>query len=130
MPEPVRSNEDLARMSTMQLVTRAVEDARELARAEIALAKQDVRAEVTAALRGARELAIAYGCTVLGVALIVAAISIDIGRGAVALFAGIVAIVAAGILGGLGYAALPKRPLESTRRRITDDIDRVKEHVA
>jgi hypothetical protein len=32
--------------------------------------------------------------------------------------------------GASGYALLPKKPLEPTRRRLMGDVDRLKEHIA
>ena len=125
--------DELAQLSTFELVRRAVEEARELARAEVELAKQDLRAEVHDAVRGARDIAIAYTCAVLFLASLVTALAVGASHRAgtaIAIIAAALFVVAASILAVIGYGALPKKPLGPTRRRISDDVNQMKEHVA
>jgi lipopolysaccharide export LptBFGC system permease protein LptF len=119
----------LAELSTADLVKRTLDDARQLARTELELGKQEMRAELKAAIRGASELAAAFACAVLVVASLVTAIVLGTRPWVGILFA-VVFAIAGGVLGGLGVKALPKKPLDTTRQRIASDVDRLKEHIA
>jgi hypothetical protein len=120
----------LTELSAGDLVKRTLDDARQLARAELALAKQDMRAEIKAAIRGATELGAAFACAVLVIASLVTWIVVGTGRGWVGILFAVLFAIVGGVLGGMGAKALPKKPLEPTRQRIASDIDRLKEHIA
>jgi hypothetical protein len=127
---PERPDEDLAGLSTMQLVARAVDEARQLVRLEIDLAKQDLRSEIKSARRAARDLAIAYACAVLAIATLVTALAVGAEKAMLAVVTAIASVVAGAIATKLGIDALPRRPLQPTQQRLRDDLDRLKEHVA
>jgi Flp pilus assembly protein TadB len=127
---PDTSSEDLAQLSTIELARRALDEARQLARAEAELAKQDLRAEVRDALHAARDLAIAYACAVLVLASLVTALAVGAEHAAIAVAAACAFLVVGAILGALGYKAAPKHALGPTRRRLSDDVHQLKQHVA
>jgi hypothetical protein len=123
-PDPV------AELSTRELVKRTLDDARQLARTELELARQDLRGEVRSAIRAASGLAAAFACGVLVIASIVTTIALGAGRAWVGILFAVLFAIGGGVLGGLGVNAIPKKPLDPTRQRITGDIDRLKEHIA
>jgi hypothetical protein len=128
-PTPTLQPDPLTELSTADLVKRTLDDARQLARTELELAKQDLRAELKSTIRGASELAAAFACAVLVIASLVTAIVFGTRPWVGILFAVLFAI-GGGVLGGLGVKALPKKLMDPTRQRIASDVDRLKEHIA
>ena len=120
----------LDELSTVQLVSRTLDDAKNLVRTELELAKQDLRVEAKAAMRGAVELVLAFSCAILMLASLVMSIVLAIGHSKLALGFAVLFLVLGAIAGVLGYKTLPKQPLELTRNRMARDIDRLKEHMA
>jgi len=130
MDTPTLPSDPLAGLSAAELVKRTLDDARQLARAELELAKQDLRAELKSAIRGVAELAGAFACATLVIACLVISIVLTTGGAKLALGFAVMFAVAGALLGAFGFKALPKKLLEPTRRRITNDVDRLKEHIA
>jgi uncharacterized membrane protein YqjE len=117
--------------SAAQLITAALKESRELARIELKLAKAELTQELKAAKKSAIGIGVAVVFAILGLAL--AAVAIVFVAGATAAAAGVVSSVllaVAAAAGLAGYSALPKKPLERTRRHLNDDYHRLKEHLA
>jgi uncharacterized membrane protein YqjE len=127
--KPSEQTDHLDELSTADLLGRTMSDAKQLVRTELALAKQDLRADAKAAMRGAVELVLAYSCGVLMLASLVMSIALAVGHSALALGFAIAFFVLGAVAGALGYKALPKHPLDATRTRVAGDIDRLKEHM-
>ena len=121
--------DQLGELPISALAAQTIEDARELVKVELELAKQDLREELKAATRSMIELAISFACAVLAVGSLVVSVALATGGAWVAFGFGIAFLVAGGILGAAGYAAFPKHPLEPTRDRLVTDVERLKEHV-
>jgi hypothetical protein len=120
----------LDQLSAAELVSRTLADAKQLARSELELAKQDLRTEAKAAIRGAGALIAAFACALLMLACLAMSLVLAAGSAKLALGLAVGFLVLAAIAAILGYKALPKQPLAFTRRRVASDVDRLKEHMA
>lgn len=130
-PPSERSPTVLEEASTADLVRQVVDEARELVRLEVALARAEVKVELQHAQRAAIGLGVALASAVLVLCLLAVALVLAVGGTAIA-----AVVVALGFLvvGGLaalfGYGMLPKAPLEKTRHRLENDVNQLKEHLA
>jgi uncharacterized membrane protein YqjE len=135
MAEP-RSTGGLRELPLREVVSALAAKASELARAEVALAKAEVRQDVRTELRMASGLGIAGVCAILTLALLLVAVVFAFaesgtlpGWAAALLVAGVV--LAIGTVAGLvGWAKRVKTPLDSTRRSLTESVKWVKERIA
>lgn len=128
---PERHVAALEEASTGDLVREAMDEAKELVRLEIELAKAEVNEELARVERAA----IGFGIAAAGVviALCLLAVALVFALGGTALVALAVAggfVVVSGCAAWLGRRVLPKSPLEKTRSRLTNDVNLLKEHIA
>lgn len=128
--QPPPQGDPLDQLSAADLISRTLADAKQLARTELELAKQDLRTEAKAAVRGAAALLGAFACALLMLACLVMALVLTVGGARLALGFAAGFLVLGAIVAILGYKAIPKQPLEVTRRRVANDVDRLKEHMA
>jgi uncharacterized membrane protein YqjE len=132
--EPAPSERNPAMLeeaSTADLVREAMDEAKELVRLEVALAKEEVKEEFAQLQRAVISLGIAAGASVIVLCLLAVALVLALGGTALAALGvagGFLAV--AGIAGYLGYGMLPKNPLEKTRHRLQNDLNQLKEHIA
>jgi len=121
--------------STGDLIKQAFDEARELVRIEVGLAKEEAHEQIRAVTRAAIVGAIALVGLLLFLSTATVAFVLGVSKtqsgGAVA------ALVIAGIFllascaaGAMAYRLVPKKPGGETRRRIESDIKELKEHVA
>ena len=130
-PPSERSVASLEAASTADLVREAMEGARELVRLEVALAKEEMKAELEHVQRAAVGLGIALASSVLVLCLLSVALVLALGGTAiVALLVALVFLVIGGVAALVGYSKLPKAPLERTRHRLETDMIQLKEHIA
>lgn len=116
------SGDSRAETPTVDLVKEAVQDARELVRAEIDLAKVDLREEAGRLKIAAFALGAAAGAAVFGGAMLLVALSLAIAVGPLpALFIGLGLVALAAIAMAVGYDQLPRRALRRTRDRLEAD---------
>lgn len=118
-------------VSTVDLVKTAIDEARELFKTEFALAKDELRREMT----GVKVSAISFSATavlaVLGVSMLLIAWALAFFPNPIpSLIAGAVLLVGAGIAAFVGYRAVPKKPLEATKARLETDVQVLKERLA
>lgn len=121
----------LEEASTADLVREILDEARELVRIEVEIAKSEMRREVVQAKRAAVGFAVALSAAIVVIALLAVALVLALGGTALAalgLAGGFVVVSAVG--GVAGYGALPRRPLALTRERISADVKELKEHLA
>ena len=115
---------------TAALIREAVTDAQALIKLEVRLARNEVRDELV----GLRSAAIAFGVAavlaLLGVALLLVALVLAISPIVGAVVAGASLLGVAVIFAVVGAYIAPKKPLDRTRRRLTEDVKELKEHVA
>jgi Putative Actinobacterial Holin-X, holin superfamily III len=122
---------EIAKLSTPELVARIAQDAQDLVKAEIQLAKSEVRSTVQGVGAVAKRMAVAgvlgLGAylTLLGAA--VAGLSLVLETWAAALIVGGVLLLSAVTFAMLGAKAAPKAPLERTRRSIHEDLKLAKD---
>ena len=113
------------------LVKDAIAEGRELVKLEVAIAKTELRTEVARAKRSAIFFGAALVFAIVGLSMLFVALALFIAVSAVpALVIGAVLLVAAAIAGVVGYKAIPKKPLDHTKRRLETDLHLLKERVA
>lgn len=116
---------------TTDLMKEALGEAKHLVQLEVALAKEEVKREASAA----KTSAIAFGSSavlaLIGVTLLLVALALALFPSAiVALVIGGLFVIGAGVLGILGYKSIPKKPLDATKKRLETDVKILKERVA
>jgi hypothetical protein len=117
--------------STADLVREAADEAKELVRIEVALAKDEARKEVKEIEGAAAAFAVAAAALIVCLALLAVAIVLAVGATVpAALIVAACFFVLAGIGAGVGYALIPKKPLEHTRERVGADVHQLEEHAA
>jgi hypothetical protein len=117
--------------SSAELVREAMEEARELIRLEVALARDEVKREAAATKNAGIAFGIGGALLLVGVTLLFVALALAIFPGPVpSLVLGLVLSTAAVLAGALGMKLVPRKPLGETRRRIEQDVERVRERVA
>ena len=117
--------------STGDLVREALDEAKELVRLEIELAKNEISEELVEAKKAAVGFVIGGAFMVLSLCLLSVALVLALGGTAViALVVAGVFMVIAGAGAFFGYSMLPKKPMDQTRRRLTTDFKSLKEHLA
>lgn len=114
-----------------ELVKGALGDARELVRLEVELATHEAREQVTSALRAAIAFGAALAAATVALVLFATALVFALGGDAgVAAAVGGGVVAAAGVAAAVGYAALPRKPMEQTRARMRSDVRQITERLA
>ncbi len=131
MNRPPPERLPLEEASTADLVREALDEAKELVRLEVAIAKDEVKKE----MKQAKAAAIAFGVALAAalVMLSLLAVAIVLAAGGTVVAALIVAaafLVVAGAGAAAGYAAVPKKPLDHTLSNVKRDVTQLKEHIA
>ncbi|MBN9160927.1 MAG: hypothetical protein BGO98_02090 [Myxococcales bacterium 68-20] len=128
-PQPERLA--LEEASTADLVREALEEAKELARIEIELARIEIQKEIKQARKAAVVFGIALAAGVLVLCLIAVALVIALGGTVLAALAVAGALLLIGVAAAFaGYSLLSKKPLERTRHRLRSEVAQLKEHIA
>ncbi len=118
-------------LSTADLVRGALDEARELVRVEIEIAKGELHREVERAKHAAIVLGLAAASSILVLSsLVVAAVLALGGAPGIAIVAAAIFLVLGVGCGLAGYTMIPKTPLGQTRRRLESDVRQLKEHIA
>jgi hypothetical protein len=129
--EPEVHRPSLPLASSAELVKEAMDEAKQLIRLEVALAKEEVKREAVSAKNAGIAFGVGGAVLLVGVSLLFVALALAIFPGPIpSLVLGLVLVAFAAIAGVSGAKLLPKRPLAETRRRIETDVERVKERVA
>jgi hypothetical protein len=117
---------DVSRLSTPELVARIAQDAQNLVKAEIQLAKSELRADVHGAVSAVKRLgaAAAFGVAALSMLLVtvVLALAEIMPAWAAALLVTVALSVATAVVLRLASRARPRHPLERIRRNIKEDL--------
>ncbi|HVJ94484.1 MAG TPA: phage holin family protein [Labilithrix sp.] len=121
----------LDEVSTADLFREALDEAKELVRLEVELAKSEVEKEIARAKKAAIAIAVGLAAGVIVLSLLAVALVFALGGTA------LVALAVAGaflFMGGAaafaGYSLLPKQPLEETRHRLRSEAMELGEHIA
>lgn len=113
------------------LIRQAMEQARDLIKTEVDLAKGDVRQEVKGVARSAIAFAVGAAVGLLAVAVLLVSFGIATFPHVLPTFiVGMVLVLMAGVAVGLGVAMLPKKPLAKTRDRLEAGVQTLKERIA
>ncbi|MEJ7733324.1 MAG: YhjD/YihY/BrkB family envelope integrity protein [Polyangiaceae bacterium] len=113
-----------------ELVEDALLQTKELARLEVELAKREAVADLKGVKSGAIGLSIGLVVAIFGVTLLLVALALLIAPPALgAAIVGGVLLVVAGVVALVGWRALPRKPMERTRKRLAEDARTVKESV-
>jgi uncharacterized membrane protein len=117
-------------VSTGDLIREAVDETRSLLKAEVALARDEFRAEVKEFKVAVAALAAAALLLVLGLAFLLMSLILSIPpHWLSALIAGLILVALAAGAGLLGYSLIPKKPMEKTKERLETDVHMLKERV-
>jgi hypothetical protein len=117
--------------ATAELVREALDETRELVRLEVALAREELAAELSRAKAALVSLAAAGGLVLSGLTLVQVAIALAFSKAwLVALVLGLVLVVLGGAIALGGWNALPRKVLRETRERIESDFRQLKERIA
>ncbi len=132
---PVRG-EPLRRMETKELVAETGRKASLLIRKEIELAKTELRADVRSEIKMASGLGVAGLCALVGLEMLLVALAFCLfeggvlpGWGASLIIAGVVFAIGA-VAGLWGWAKRVRKPLETTRRSVQEDVRWARERMA
>ncbi|HWL88898.1 MAG TPA: phage holin family protein [Polyangiaceae bacterium] len=126
-----RERRSLDHAPTGELIKQALDDARDLVRIEVGLAKEEARTEIKslkhAAIAGTIALVVALlFLSALTTALVFALAKLPHGADIALVLAGVY-LVASVIAGWLAYRLAPKAMAASTRRNLESDIRQIKE---
>jgi uncharacterized membrane protein YqjE len=135
-PPRVRPPDPLRRMPTKDLVTELARKASALARKEVELAKAEVKDDVRSSARMAGGLGVAGVCALVTVVMLLVALVLALAEGGVmpgwaaALLVAAV-VLAIGTAAGLwGWAKRVRKPLDTTRRSVRENVRWAKERMA
>lgn len=127
------ANQDLGSMEeapSADLLREVIEDARELVKLEVSLARDEVTHEFHAAVQSAIAFGVAGACAILVVAMLSVAIILASGALWVAFLFAFAFLAVSAVAAAVGYSRLPKKPLPTTRARLQNDVEQLKEHIA
>jgi uncharacterized membrane protein YqjE len=126
----------LRQMPTKDLVTELARKASALARKEVELAKAEVKADVHSSVRMAEGLGVAGVCALVALELLLVALVFALAEGGVmpgwaaALLVAAV-VLAVGTAAGLwGWARRVRKPLDTTRRSVKENVRWAKDRIA
>lgn len=131
MNQPPPERLPLEQASTVDLVKEALDEAKELVRLEVAIAKDEVKQEVAQTKKAAIGFGVALAFALVVLSLLAVSIVLAVGGTALAALAVAgVFMVLGGIAGYLGYTMIPEKPLDKTINRVKRDVNQLKEHIA
>jgi hypothetical protein len=113
-----------------ELIVEALDQARELTRIELALAKDEVRQELHALRASAIAAAIAAALSLSAFASLVVAVTLCVGSAWVALGVGVACAIAGAVVARVARRKVPMEPLGRTMRRLQADVRELKENLA
>lgn len=117
--------------STVALVKDILGEAGALMKAEVTLAKDEIRRELADAKRSVISFGAAAMLAILAVAMLLIAWALAFFPNPLpSAIAGGVLLAGAAIASIVGYRAVPKKPLEATRARLEADVQLVKEQLS
>ncbi len=120
---------DDSEIPTTELVKDAINQAKELTKLEIALAKDEVVREVKGLKSAAILLGAAVVLSIIGLTLVIVTAALLLGNLYIALAIGVAILVAGAISASVGWNRLPKKPLGLTAERLQADVRDLKERM-
>jgi uncharacterized membrane protein YqjE len=114
-----------------QLAKQAIEEARLLVKLEVALAKNELKEEISELKISGVAFGVAAVSGFLMLSMVCLSVVLAIGaQWWVALIGAAIWLVLALAMALIGWSSLPKQPLERTRQRLSTDLKQLKERVA
>jgi hypothetical protein len=130
-PSSERDPAMLEEASTADLVRGAMDEAKELVRLEVELAKEEVKVELKRVEHSAIAFGVSAAAAVIVLCLLGMALVLALGAtAAVALAVALAFLVVGALAGFIGYGMLPTFPLGKTRTRLQNDVNQLKEHIS
>ena len=116
---------------TAALVREALDETRDLVRLEVALAREELKAELARAKAAGVALGAAGGLSIAAFTMFMATIALAFSMmWLAALLIGAILMLLAGAMGLAGWRALPRKPLGETKERLESDLKQLKERIA
>jgi hypothetical protein len=125
----VEERDARASLGMKELLEEALAEAKNLARIEVALAKDEALSELHALHASYVSFLVCAACGVVGIAALVTSI-VMVTSFVVGFVAGGVLIAAAVSAGYAGYKRIPVHPMEKTRRRLVHESHDIQERLA
>lgn len=127
MPEETNQTDE----PTGELIREALDETRELVRLEVALAREEVKSELAQVKAGSMSLGAGAAAGMCALTMFLVAIVSSFARmWLAALVTGGILLVVGGVLGYLGYRAMPQRPMSETKERLETDVKQLRERIA
>jgi uncharacterized membrane protein YkgB len=121
-------NEDV---TNVELAREVVEQAKELVRLEVALAREELHRDVTAAKGVGIAGGVAAVTALIGATMLLVALALLLGLGPLPAFIIGCALVAIAIVSAIvALQVIPKQPMGGTRTRVMQDVRLLKERAA
>jgi hypothetical protein len=115
--------------TTTDLVQRVLQEARELVKLEVGIAKAELREQVSQVKRAGVAAALAVSCLLLCLCTLLMALVLALGNTVVAaLLVALGLAVISGSLAWMAFALAPKSVLGRTREHARSDVNEIKEH--
>ena len=127
---------ELRRLSTRDLVTELARKASELARAEVALAKAEVKEDIRSEIKMASGLGIAGVCALLTIMLLLVSVVFAIAEAEwapgwlAALIVAAVVLLIGTVAGLVGWGKRVRNPMNVTRRSLEENVKWAKERIS
>jgi uncharacterized membrane protein YqjE len=135
-PAPPPAVDPLRSMRTRELVTELAKKASLLARKEVELAKAELKSDLRTEIKMASGLGVAGLCGIFTMQLLLTAVVFALVEGgllpgwAAALVVAAVVLAIGTAVGLWGWARRVKKPLDTTRQSLQDDVRWAKEQIA
>lgn len=117
--------------STPDLLRHVLDEAKLLARAEVMVARLEVKAELNRAKGAAIALGIAFALALSALTLffVTIALALPIADWGGTLILAVVVLIFAGIVAAVGARLLPKKPMQRTQERLNEDLTLARERL-
>jgi uncharacterized membrane protein YqjE len=131
-----RPADPLRGMGTRDLVAEVARKASDLARKEIELAKAEAKADLRSSIKMASGLGVAGVCALVTLQLLLVALVLALMEGGVmsgwaaALLVAAVVLAIGTVAGLWGWAKRVRKPLDTTRRSVKENVEWAKEQIA
>ncbi len=117
--------------SASELVREALDETKQLVQIEVALAKAELRTQVTTAKVSAVAFSVALMTGILALAMGLVSLALAFSTGPLPALIIALTLLAVSIAAGvLGFMEFPRMPIPMTQKRLESDLRLIKEHIA
>jgi uncharacterized membrane protein YqjE len=113
---------DAAEMATGELLQTVAKQVSMLAEKEVQLLRAELKSDMAKEVDTAKSIGIAGVCALLGVNMLLVALALCFHPAATAFVMGILLLMTAGILGWSGWSNRVRKPLDTTRQTLQEDV--------